>query len=362
MENEKNDLFTSICNGDIQNSIMLSTEIIFLYETIDILEMAFINICAYIGSFISLYDISKLTDIYSALKKIIENDKLVIKDVYVIITKMCILCDIYNKHPNAKCGNMSIKVLKDKISAQFNNNDLKLSHNGVMRFDGILPPHDHENYGLAIKIVSIIIRTIKSTDDISVDDGDTLVDISNKLRHIIDYILRMKHKFETKFYSSDNDNAWFLWGVFSVLYKNEIFNDAFWLYNYEYKKKYRAKRVGILWSLPIISIYTHKCDISKGWNSKESIVIAKIEELSINLYNELRRKIYKENPDKFETKTRDDARSADKYDGLKYILSYVPVIDTVQGGSGGSATRYSLASQQASHQASQKDETRHISY
>ena len=30
---------------------------------------------------------------------------------------MCILCDIYNKHPNAKCGNMSIKVLKDKISS-----------------------------------------------------------------------------------------------------------------------------------------------------------------------------------------------------------------------------------------------------
>ena len=30
---------------------------------------------------------------------------------------MCILCDIYNKHPNARCGNMSIKVLKDKILA-----------------------------------------------------------------------------------------------------------------------------------------------------------------------------------------------------------------------------------------------------
>jgi hypothetical protein len=252
---------------------------------------------------------------------------------------------------------MSIKVLKDKIAAQFNNNDLKLSHNGVMRFDGILPPHDHENYWLAIKIVSIIIKTIKSTDDISVDDGDTLVDISNKLRHIIDYILRTKHKFETKFYSSDNDNAWFLWGVFSVLYKNEIFNDAFWLYNYEYKKKYRAKRVGILWSLPIISIYTHKCDISKGWNSKESLVIAKIEDLSVNLYNELKRKIYKENPDKFETKTKDDARSADKYDGLKYILSYVPVIDS--SGSTTNTSRYETA---VYSQASQKDETRHISY
>jgi len=320
----EDELFTSICNGDIQNSIMLSTKIILLHESIDILENIYINICAYIGSFISLYDISKLIDIYSSLKKIIENEKLIIKDIYVIISKMCILCDIYNKHPNAKCGNMSIKVLKDKISTLFNNNDLKLSHNGIMRFDGILPPHDHENYGMAIRIVAIIIKTIKSTDNISVDEGNTLVDISNKLRHIIDYLLRSKYKFETKFYSTDNDNAWFLWGVFSVLYKNDILDNAFWLYNYEYKKKYRSKRIGILWSLPIISIYTHKSDISKGWTSQESNVIAKIEEISINLYNELRRKIIKDNPDKFE---RANKETVDKHDGLNYILNFVPVID-----------------------------------
>jgi hypothetical protein len=349
----ENDLFTSICNGDIQNSIMLSTKLILLHETIDILETVFINICAYIGSFISLYDISKLIDIYSSLKNIIENEKLVIKDIYVIISKMCILCDIYNKHPNAKCGNMSIKVLKDKVSAQFNNYDLKLSHNGIMRFDGILPPHDHENYALAIKIVSIIIKTIKSTDDIPVDDGDTLVDISNKLRHIIDYILRTKYKFETKFYSSDNDNAWFLWGVFSVLYKNDIFNDAFWLYNYEFKKKYRSKRIGILWSLPIISIYSHKCDISKGWNSKESIVIAKIEEISIHLYNELRRKIMKENPDKFEKKEAERGeRDVDKYDGLKYIINYIPVVS-----SSGSSINEAIQ-----HSAKNREEIKQISY
>jgi hypothetical protein len=347
-----NELFTSICNGDIQNSIMLSTKIIFLDENIDALEIVYINICAYIGSFISLYDISKLTDIYSSLKNIIENEKLVIKDIYVIISKMCILCDIYNKHPNAKCGNMSIKVLKDKIATLFNNNDLKLSHNGIMRFDGILPPHDHENYGLAIKIVAIIIKTIKSTDDIAVDDGDTLVNTANKLRYIIDYILRTKYKFETKFYSTDDDNAWFLWGVFSILYKNEVFNEAFFLYNYEYKKKYRTKRIGILWSLPIISIYTHKCDISKGWNSKESMVISKIEEISINLYNELRRKIIKENPDKFEKKNKEEV---DKYDGLKYIINFIPVMNNNNDRS----VNDTMASQ---INAKSKEEIRQISY
>jgi hypothetical protein len=107
--------------------------------------------------------------------------------------------------------------------------------------------------------------------------------------------------------------------------------------------------VGILWSLPIISIYTHKCDISKGWNSKERNVIAKIEEISINLYNELRRKIIKENPDKFE-KNKEAERDADKYDGLRYIINYVPVIDSSCGGGYSSQIN-----------AKTKDETRQIS-
>jgi hypothetical protein len=48
------------------------------------------------------------------------------------------------------------------------------------------------------------------------------------------------------------------------------------------------------------------------------MVISKIEEISINLYNELRRKIIKENPDKFEKRNKEEV---DKYDGLKYILN-----------------------------------------
>jgi hypothetical protein len=119
------------------------------------------------------------------------------------------------------------------------------------------------------------------------------------------------------------------------------------LYNYEYKKKYRSKRIGILWSLPIISIYTHKCDISKGWTSKESNVIAKIEEISINLYNELRRKIIKDNPDKFE---RANKETVDKHDGLNYILNFVPVIDN--------NSRTDIIS----HISKPKEEIRHISY
>jgi len=316
----KDDLFTSICNGDIQNSILLSTQMIIIDESFDILELIYIDVCSYIGTFIYITDIGKLADIYEDISNMIDTDKIVIKNIYIIITKLCILCDIYNKHPVAKCGNMSIALLKNKIAHILNANDMKLSQNGIMRFDGILPPHNHENYNTALMIIAIIIKTIKTTDDLSCDDIDKLVEISNNLRLVIDYILRKKLRIETKFYSTDDDISWFIWGVYSILYKEKVFENAFKLYNYEYKKKYKIKRQGLLYSLGLLCIYIHKQDISKGWTSKEINVIGKIDEISIKLYNEIRRDIISKNPELFE-KIKEN-------DGLNFLLNYVPEIDS----------------------------------
>jgi hypothetical protein len=325
----KDDLFTSICNGDIQNSILLSTKIIFIDESFDILELIYIDVCAYIGTFIYITDVGKLIDIYEDIVNMIDNDKIIIKNIYIIITKLCILCDIYNKHPVAKCGNMSITTLKNKISHILNENDMKLSQNGIMRFDGILPPHNHENYNTSLGIIAIIIKTIKSTDDLSSDDINKLVDISNNLRLILDYVLRKKIRIETKFYSTDDDISWFIWGVYSILYNEKIFENSFKLYNHEYKKKYKVKRQGLLYVLGLLCIYVHKQDISKGWTSKEQNVIDKIDEISIKLYNEIRKDLISKNPDLYEKATKQLHEDKTKEtDGLEFIINYIPEIDS----------------------------------
>jgi len=325
----KYDLFTSICNGDIQNSILLSTKMIIIDESFDVLELIYIDVCSYIGTFVYITDIGKLADIYEDIANMIDTDKIVIKNIYIIITKLCILCDIYNKHPVAKCGNMSIALLKNKIAHILNANYMKLSQNGIMRFDGILPPNNHENYNTALGIIAIIIKTIKTTDDLSGDDIDKLVGISNNLRLVIDYILRKKIKIETKFYSTDDDISWFIWGVYSILYKDKVFEKAFKLYNHEYKKKYKIKRQGLLYSLGLLCIYIHKQDISKGWTSKERNVIDKIDEISIKLYNEIRRDIISKNPELSE-KTNKHTREEKikENDGLNFMFNYVPEIDS----------------------------------
>jgi hypothetical protein len=304
---------------------------IILDESFDVLELIYIDVCSYIGTFVYITDIGKLADIYEDIANMIDTDKIVIKNIYIIITKLCILCDIYNKHPVAKCGNMSIALLKNKIAHILNANDMKLSQNGIMRFDGILPPHNHENYNTALGIIAIIIKTIKTTDDLSGDgdDIDKLVGISNNLRLVIDYILRKKIKIETKFYSTDDDISWFIWGVYSILYKDKVFENAFKLYNHEYKKKYKIKRQGLLYSLGLLCIYIHKQDISKGWTSKERNVIDKIDEISIKLYNEIRRDIISKYPELSE-KTNKHTREEKirENDGLNFMLNYVPEIDS----------------------------------
>jgi hypothetical protein len=302
---------------------------IIIDESFDVLELIYIDVCSYIGTFVYITDIGKLADIYEDIANMIDTDKIVIKNIYIIITKLCILCDIYNKHPVAKCGNMSIALLKNKIAHILNANDMKLSQNGIMRFDGILPPNNHENYNTALGIIAIIIKTIKTTDDLSCDDIDKLVEISNNLRLVIDYILRKKIKIETKFYSTDDDISWFIWGVYSILYKDKVFENAFKLYNHEYKKKYKIKRQGLLYSLGLLCIYIHKQDISKGWTSKERNVIDKIDEISIKLYNEIRRDIISKNPELSE-KTNKHTREEKikENDGLNFMFNYVPEIDS----------------------------------
>jgi hypothetical protein len=68
----------------------------------------------------------------------------------------------------------------------------------------------------------------------------------------------------------------------------------------------------------------------------------------------LRRKIIKENPDKFERKEA-SSQNADKYDGLKYIISYVPVLGS--SGSGGGAKEAVIQMN-----SKIKEEVRQISY
>jgi hypothetical protein len=76
----------------------------------------------------------------------------------------------------------------------------------------------------------------------------------------------------------------------------------------------------------IAVIYSHKKNVSSGWNEKELNIINKIDDISINLYNEIKKKLITENPEHFESRT---PKKPEKTDGLNILLNYTPFFGTV---------------------------------
>jgi len=93
------ELYDFISKGNVEKSLYATC--IFLIENskIEILEETLISICSHIGSFIMMRDISKLNDIVLSTKNLIENEKVSSSDYLILVTKMCILCNIYNSNP-----------------------------------------------------------------------------------------------------------------------------------------------------------------------------------------------------------------------------------------------------------------------
>jgi hypothetical protein len=307
-------IYTNIINGDIQKSIYDVCNFLLLNNNIYELEDTIINICSYIGSFVTIYNIKKYIDIINLSKKCIETDKIDVKNILCLITKMCILCDIHNKNPCVKTGVINVKKLREKIIDIFND-DTKLSSNGINRFNTIIPPPDSETYLLSIKIISNIIKLIKSLDCINYDDTDNIKDISNKLRNCFDYIIRKKFTFETSLFD-DTDSIWFLWGFISILYKEEYISNLYWLFVYNYKKNKKNNRIGLLWGSAICICFLNKNGNIKSWNEKEIAIINKIYDISLELFNEVK------NKNKNNQIVVNDKK--ENIDGVTYIYNYIP--------------------------------------
>lgn len=320
MNNHNSELYETILNAKIKDSIYLATKLLLKEKDVDrsffILLSTFIAICSYIGSFISIYDIRLLIDVCQDITVFIENDKILIKDIYHIITKLCILCDIYLKNPIIKTGSTNVKLLRSKIIDMFTLDKFKLSDSGTALFNGVLPPADSSTYTLALQIVTGYVYTVKHLETLDINGNeDNLSDIANKIRKSFDYIIRKKYTFETKFYESDNDAVWFLWGIISLLYQDRDIDLFFQLFNINYTKKTKPFRVGLLWAIGILMVYIKKRDIARNWNEKEFRVIAKINEISMQLYKDIKKDLIEKNEIEEDIQTK----SKTSINGLEYI-------------------------------------------
>jgi hypothetical protein len=316
------ELFDFVCKGNLEKS--LYTTCIFLIQNskIEILEETLIEISSYIGSLISIYEIAKLNDIIISTRNLIEDENINVSNYLILITKMCILCNIYNKNPVIKTGTIPITKLREKIIDVFSE-DVKLSSNGLYKFEMIIPPIESEAYLLTIKIISSFIRIIKILDDINCDNADKINLISIKFKNCFDYIIRKKYVIQTKLNPNEYDPIYFLWGFVEILYQHEIFvRTYYWLFSYNYKKSLKSHRIGLIYACAISIIYSHKKGIAFDWNQNELNVIYKTKEIANDLLKQVRKEIVVKNIDIVEDEEK--TKKKKEIDGIDYINNYVP--------------------------------------
>lgn len=315
------ELYKNICNADIQNSLYTITQIILHNNDtcFSILIHTFVSICSHISSFLSIYEIKLLMEVVEYICLLIDTETIVITELYVNIAKLCILCDINIKLPVSKVGSLNIKALREKVIGIFELDNYKLSENGTTKFHGILPPHDSPSYQLSIQIISGYVHSIRESN--SLDDFDEISDIANKIRQSMDYIVRKRYTFDTSFCPEDNDAIWFLWGIISILYDDTEMNMLYKLFNYDYKKKFKTSKIGILWCASLVMVYVKKTDIARTWNQKETAILNKFEEISMILYKDIKNELIR-HQDNIGTPCSKELRGS----GIEYMQKYRPLI------------------------------------
>ena len=323
-----NELYNYIYKADIQNSIYLVTKLILEdnYKNIEIIEQTFIAICSYIGTFISLYDIKLWIDIIEETNEFLKQENIVIKNIYLLITKLCIVCDIYIKNPVSKSGILPVVKLREKIKDYFNFTNPSLNYLLKTEFDSVLPPNDSDAYNLSEIIILGITNLLKNLENLDINkNSDLLFNLANELKNIFDYLSRKNYKFENKYENTDNDSIWFLWGILKVLYNEDFVNICYNLFNYNYTKKAKTERIGLLYGMAVCLVYIEKKNIGRVWNNNEIMIIKKINEIGMKLYKEIKTDLKRNN---VVTKEKEDCNNMDGIDGLDILDNYVPLINT----------------------------------
>jgi hypothetical protein len=313
------ELVDFVCKGNIEKSLYATS--IFLIENakIEVLEETLIFICSYIGSFINIRDIIKLNDIILSTKSLIENDNINVADYLILITKMCILCNVYNINPVSKTGVIPLNKLREKIIDAFCE-DNKLSSNGIMKFEMIIPPTDSEAYLLSIKIITSFIRIIKIIDEIPSENANAIEMIAIKFKNCFDYIIRKKYIIQTKLNPNEHDPIYFLWGFIEILFQHEDFiHSYYWLFCNNYKKSLKSQRIGLIYACSIAIIYSYKRHISNSWNQNELNVIYKTKEISLDLIQQVKSEIKHK-----DIHIEKPVKEKKALDGIAYLDTYIP--------------------------------------
>ena len=112
----------------------------------------------------------------------------------------------------------------------------------------------------------------------------------------------------------------------SSVSEENISEIAYKLFTYNYAKKYKTERYGLLWGTSIAIIFLYKKNIARVWNNDEAILIKKINDIAMNLYKQIKKDLIKSdiNIRDDDESNNNNVKSCSGLDGLHYLVNYLP--------------------------------------
>tara|TARA_Y100000389_G_scaffold204979_1_gene261531 strand:- start:200 stop:1159 length:960 start_codon:yes stop_codon:yes gene_type:complete len=299
-------IYDSILDGNVKSSLEEVCIILHKKEGFEDFENSLILICNYIGYNININYAFKWYDIIHSTYSFLSNEKVIIDDTLILVTKMCILCKNIQEQKL-----LSIHQLRKRLLPFFKE---PLSSLDIVHFETILPSIESESYNIASKIANCFKNLFIELRNCS---NENLPYTVNNLRLCIEFVCRRNIYIDTTLHK-DHDCIWFLWGLLTLISNNsQYIQDTYNLFIYNWKSSSRKKRLGILYSSIFLAIISFRMELAFRWKSEDERLFVHIQNVSKNMMETVRQKF------PIEKKTEKNTNNID------FILTYIPTIKNV---------------------------------
>jgi len=228
----------------------------------DHLQNAWISLLAKAGEVMTAENVKPWLLICDDVLRQIEQDHLDAAEVLVLSVKFCLL---FHRIKYRFRQPLQIQTLRSKI-IEFFPDDAELTEKGIKTYARILPTAAEEK-PLAHKV---LVGLTSIWTDGKFEESRVSLEYLSRRKLLMD--LPTGFPYDMK----DNDFMWFLWGAILCFYKQHAnVQKIWWLFSYDYKKTYKAERIGLLLGCPWAMHPNSQNTLI--WSDKELLFINTIE-------------------------------------------------------------------------------------
>jgi hypothetical protein len=281
-------LVSYVIRGDSERALELACHLLKAGD-IQVLEAAIVRLCARFGEGARLphaFALSQWRAICADALTILQRSKWPVKDVVVLVAKLCILfrgaAPVAPRVPLTKLRTAVLEVFPEAAT---------LTERGQTTFAAILPNGDAGERAFAERLLVGYLQLWAAPDAADVA-------VQTKLLQATDYLLRKKQlslhlpqpnwPCPTIDEYDRGDMVWFLWGIWLIKYP--AIEPMWRLYCRGYKRSARNDRIGLLMGARWLAATSGGVQAEQGtaaWSATELALFGQVEQYAIEMWRAL---------------------------------------------------------------------------